>query len=84
MAGVQSAASASGAVALSNSIRTQYLEDYIEGALGERLYDQIASPVGKNMAELQKGSSVQVEYLSSMEPGSTRASARCRSAVGPA
>ena len=53
-------------VALSNSIRTQYVENYLEGAMAERLYDQIAAPIGKNMQELKRGSSVQVEFLSDM------------------
>lgn len=58
-------------VALSNSVRTQYIENYLDGAIPERLYDQLASPVGKNMEELQRGSSVQVEFLSDMQPGTT-------------
>jgi N4-gp56 family major capsid protein len=53
-------------VALSNSVRTQYVENYLEGAMAERLYDQISMPIGKNMAELKRGSSVQVEFLSDM------------------
>lgn len=53
-------------VALSNSVRTQYIENYMEGVMAERLYDQIAAPVGRNMRELKRGSSVQVEFLSDM------------------
>jgi len=56
---------------LSNSIRTQYIEDYLEAAMAERVYDQIAMPVGKDMAQLKRGSSVQVDFLSDMEPGIT-------------
>ena len=56
---------------LSNSIRTQYIEDYLEGAEQERLYDQIAAPIGKSMETLQRGSSVQVDFLSDMQPGTT-------------
>jgi N4-gp56 family major capsid protein len=57
--------------ALTNSLRTQYLENYIEAALANRLYDQISSPIGKNMSELEKGSAVQVNFLSQMAPGTT-------------
>ena len=56
---------------LSNSIRTQYIEDYLEGAEMERLYDQLATPIGKPMETLQRGSSVQVDFLSDMQPGTT-------------
>lgn len=52
---------------LSNSVRTQYLADYMKGARGMRLYDQYASPIGKNMEELQHGSAVQVNFLSDMK-----------------
>lgn len=56
---------------LANSVRTQYLAEYREAALMERLYDQLSSPAGKNMAELQMGSAVQVPFLSDMEPSET-------------
>ena len=52
--------------ALSNSVRTQYIENYFEGAMSERIYDQIAAPIGQNMSQLKRGSSVQVEFLSDM------------------
>lgn len=68
---VQVVTQAGSAVALSNSVRTQYIENYLEGAMVERLYDQIAMPVGKPMEELKRGSSVQVEFLSDMTPGTT-------------
>ena len=57
-------------VALSNSIRTQYQEVYLEAAMYERLYDQIAQPFPNN-AEMIRGSSIQVEFLSDMDPGVT-------------
>lgn len=57
--------------ALSNSVRTQYVENYLEGALYNRLYDQIAVPVGRPMSQLKRGSSVQVNFLSDMEPGTS-------------
>jgi N4-gp56 family major capsid protein len=67
----QTASSSVGtAVALSNSIRTQYQEVYLEAAMAERVYDQIAKPFPNN-AEAIRGSSVQVEFLSDMEPGVT-------------
>jgi N4-gp56 family major capsid protein len=52
----------------SNSIRTQYLADYVKGAMKRRVYDQLASPVGADMSELKKGSSVTVPFLSSLAP----------------
>ena len=64
-------AAGSGSVALSNSIRTQYVEEYLEAAAMERLYDQISSPIGKPMEELKRGSSVQVEFLSDMTPSTS-------------
>jgi N4-gp56 family major capsid protein len=67
----QTASDSSGAaVALSNSIRTQYQEAYLEAAMFERLYDQLAKPFPNN-AEAIRGSSVQVEFLSDMEPGTS-------------
>jgi N4-gp56 family major capsid protein len=53
---------------LSDSIRAQYLADYMEGAKNVRLYDQLASPIGANMAELSNGSSVSVPVLSGLNP----------------
>lgn len=58
-------------VALSNSVRTQYIENYLEGAMVERLYDQLAMPIGQPMEQLKRGSSVQVEFLSDMDPGTS-------------
>lgn len=55
---------------LSNSIRTQYVADYYDKAFGQRLYDQLAIPIpGISPDEAIRGSSVQVDYLSSMTPG---------------
>lgn len=53
---------------LSDSIRAQYLSNYVEGALGYRLYDQIAAPVGANMSELKRGSSIRVPFISKLDP----------------
>lgn len=54
---------------LTNSLRARYLENYLEAAEMERLYDQIAAPVGENMEQLKRGSSVNVPFLADMEPG---------------
>lgn len=53
---------------LSNSVRTQYEAKYKMAAMAARLYDQIATPVGSNMSELEKGSAVQVEFLAGLPP----------------
>ena len=58
-------------VALSNSVRTQYVEDYLDGAAPERLYDQFATPVGRPMEELSHGTAVQINFLSDMKPGTS-------------
>ncbi len=68
---LQTASATTGtAVALSNSVRTQYQEVYLEAALAERLYDQIAKAFPDN-ATMARGNAVQVEFLSDMEPGTT-------------
>lgn len=57
---------------LTNSLRTQYVANYLEAAYGWRLYDQLAIPVpGISMNDAIKGSTVQWEFLSSMAPGIT-------------
>jgi len=63
--------SLSGGQNLPNSVRTQYIEDYLEAAEMARIYDQLASPIGKDMSNHARGSSVQVEFLSDMQPGTT-------------
>src|SRR3990167_7135615 len=68
---IQVVTAAGQGTALSNSVRTQYVEEYIEAAQMERYYDQIAAPIGKPMSELKRGSSVQVEFLSDMQPGTS-------------
>lgn len=55
---------------IDGSIRAQYKADFIEGAKQIRFYDQLASPVGANMAELSNGSSVTWNYLSGLNPSS--------------
>jgi hypothetical protein len=57
---------------LTNSIRTQYVADYYDKAFGQRLYDQFAIPIpGISPQDAIRGSSVQVDYLSSMTPGTS-------------
>ena len=57
---------------LTNSIRAQYVADYLAASYGQRLYDQIAVPVpGLSMDEAIRGSSVVVPFLSGMAPGTT-------------
>ena len=57
---------------LSNSIRAQYVSDYLAAVFAQRLYDQLAVPVGGlSMEEAMRGSSVVVPYLSGMAPGTT-------------
>lgn len=57
---------------LSNSIRTQYVADYLDRIYGQVLYDQIASPIGGISPEQAiQGATVQVDYLSSMALGTT-------------
>ena len=52
---------------LTNSLRTQYVADYLDRIYGMRLYDQIASPIGGISPEQAiQGATVQVDYLSSM------------------
>lgn len=55
----------------SNSIRVQHKLAYERGAKRRRVYDQFASPMGKSMEELQKGSSVQQHYMNNLDPAET-------------
>jgi len=61
----------SGGQNLPNSVRTQYIEDYLQAAEMARIYDQLASPIGKDMSNLARGSAVQVDVLSDMQPGTS-------------
>ena len=58
---------------LTNSIRTRYSSIYLEAAMLSRLYDQLAQPVEKQGVETaaRLGTTVQVEFLSDMLPGTT-------------
>lgn len=68
---IQTVSAASGAEALSNSVRTRYVNEYWRGAQMARLYDQFAMPIARDMSRVARGSSVQVNYLSDMEPGTS-------------
>jgi N4-gp56 family major capsid protein len=49
---------------LSNSVRAQYVADYLRGAMFNRLYDQFSTPLaGLSMAQAMQGSSVVVPIL---------------------
>ncbi len=69
--GIQVVTASGSGVALPNSVRTRYINDYLEGAMGIRLYDQLAEPVGMDMQRLKSGSSVTIPVLSEMSPGVT-------------
>jgi len=57
---------------LSNSLRTQYVADYLDRIYGQRLYDQLASPIpGISPEQAIQGATVQVDYLSSMALGTS-------------
>ena len=57
---------------LTDSIRTQYVADYLDRIYGQRLYDQIAAPIaGISPEQAIQGSTVQVDYLSSMSLGTS-------------
>jgi len=62
---------------LSNSIQTQYNQQYLAGVSKRRFYEQCAvdytkiTGVGKTMDEIMKGSAFQVPFLSSMTPTAT-------------
>lgn len=60
---------------LSDSVRIQYLAQYLLGTGPARIYDQFASPIPGNMAEISKGSSVQVNFLSHLPPSTQTISA---------
>lgn len=65
---------------LTNSLRVQYVEDYIRGGMRRRLYDQVAQPIDErseaarqaaSMAQLSRAGTVQVVFLSDMQIGTT-------------
>ena len=65
---------------LSNSLRIQYLNDYQQGAMRRRFYDVVASPIdglsaaagaAQSMADLCKGGTVRITFLSDMNVTTT-------------
>lgn len=70
---IQTSSAAVGAQALSNSIRTLYMEKYMEAAEFSRVYDQLAHPVEKDGVEQANflGSTVQAIFLSDLAPSTS-------------
>lgn len=56
---------------LTNARWAKYIPDYIRAAMFNRVYDALAKPVGANMADLYRGSSIVLNFLSDLEPGTT-------------
>jgi len=59
-----------------NAIRTQYIARYLRQVAQMRLYDQLAVPYtnfagGMSMDELMAGSSIQINFSSGLQPGTT-------------
>ena len=59
-----------------NAIRTQYIGTYLRSVSGQRVYDQLAVPYtqfsgGLSMKELMQGSSIQINFSSGLQPGTT-------------
>lgn len=53
---------------LSDSIVTKYKAEYTLGAMAATVYDQFATPIGADMSNLARGSSVTVPFLSTLAP----------------
>ncbi len=73
-ANIQTVSSGGSGQALDSAVRTRYLADYVRGARYARLYDQLSSPVGQDMSRLARGSSVTLNFLGDMEPGTAEIS----------
>lgn len=56
---------------LTNARWAKYLPDYIRSAMFYRVYDALSKPVGKDMLDLYRGSSVVLNFLSDLEPGTS-------------
>ena len=65
---------------LSNSLRIQYLNDYQQGAMRRRFYDVVAAPIdslsaaagaAQSMADMCKGGTVRITFLSDMNVTTT-------------
>src|SRR5919106_4128032 len=53
---------------LTNARWAKYLADYIRSAMFARVYDALAKPVGADMANLYRSSSIVLNFLSDLEP----------------
>lgn len=71
MAIITAAATTGTGVPLTSSVRTQYQEEYEQEIYHSRFYDQLALPVAGSMDQLIRGSSVQFNFLSKMDLGTT-------------
>jgi N4-gp56 family major capsid protein len=58
-------------VPITNSVRTQYQSEYDQEVYFSRFYDQLAVPMAGDMSRLIEGSSVQVNFLSKMDIGTS-------------
>jgi N4-gp56 family major capsid protein len=56
---------------LTNARWAKYLPAYIRAAKFARVYDILSKPVGANMADLYRSSSIVLNFLSDLEPGTT-------------
>jgi N4-gp56 family major capsid protein len=52
---------------LTNARWAKYIADYIRAAMFSRVYDVLAKPVGANMADLYRSSSIVLNFLSDLE-----------------
>lgn len=59
---------------LSNSIRVQYENKYIEGQDATKLYDQFAAPLEGDMSQLKRGSSITQPFISRLAPSTQQMS----------
>lgn len=53
---------------LSSAVRAQYLADYIQEAEMKRLYSMYASWMNRSQADIERGSSIVLNFLSDMTP----------------
>jgi N4-gp56 family major capsid protein len=53
---------------LTNSRWAKYLPDYIRAARFARVYDALSKPIGANMSDLYRSSSIVMNFLSDLEP----------------
>ena len=56
---------------LTNARWAKYLPAYIKAAQFSRVYDVLSKPIGANMAELYRSSSIVMNFLSDLEPGTS-------------